>query len=299
MGLVNHFPPYVAPIHPFLHPLITRSQTNTNLRERYGNTNPSISEITVSAIQTYYLTNTYLSKLTNTSIRTLDDIVAYNNANSGSEGGHPHDLAAFPDGQALFEQCVETKGIKTPEYHAALKHITSQCRENGIDAALKHTDVFTGRATDLDALLFCDVKRGGIQIAAQAGYPVLTLPVGLDPDGMPVSLVLIHSKWQDDKLVKRASAIEDLLSHVTNVNGKSVTGRDGRLPRRKRLGRIPPTFMNHLRKNVPVEPAYRYPVMKCEVVETGQARFAHLDVARGCEGEDDDVDDWERPKYLV
>ena len=43
----------------------------------------------------------------------------------------------FPDGQMLFRKCVETKGVKDETYHAALKHIQSQCRENGIDAALK------------------------------------------------------------------------------------------------------------------------------------------------------------------
>src|SRR6266436_2595119 len=65
----------------------------------------------------------------------------------------------------------------------------------------------------LDALLFCDVKAGGIQIAAQAGYPVITIPIGLDPDGMPVPLTLQHTAWREDKLIKWASSIEDLMNH--------------------------------------------------------------------------------------
>lgn len=214
----------------------------------------------------------YLSKLENTPMRKLKDIVKYNNENRGSEGGHPHDLPAWPDGQDLFEKCVDTKGIKTPVYYAALKHITSQCRQHGIDAALKH-----GNET-LDALLFCDIKKGGIQIAAQAGYPVSTQPVGLDPDGMPVPLVVIQSKWQDDKLIRWASAIEDLLLHHNEQNAK--TKGHTRLSRGEALGRIPPTFMNHLRKNIPVEATYRYPGSRNETIEPWPDRKADPDPGR-------------------
>lgn len=246
--------------------------------ERYGDTQPEISEITVSAVQTYYLMKDYLSRLEDTTIRTLEDIVAYNDDNRGSEGGHRYDIPAFPDGQPLFRKCVKTQGAKTPVYHAALHHITTQCRENGIDAALKHRDTADNPMPALDGLLFCDVKRGGIQIAAQAGYPVLTIPAGLDPDGMPVSLVLVHSKWQDDKLIKWASAIEDLLKHH---NQQLVVDNGGRqLPRSERLGRIPPTFTNHLKKNIPVERTYRYPGSKNETDEPWPDRPADPDPGR-------------------
>lgn len=292
-------------------------------RLRYGNSNPSISEITVSKIQTCYLMNEYLSQLSGTPIRTLEDIVTYNNQNRGSEGGHPHDIPAFPDGQILFEECVRTKGIKTEEYHAALKHITSQCRENGIDAALKyrvHSDapasLFAnhnerGEIRELDALLFCDVKRGGIQIAAQAGYPVVTIPVSLDPDGMPVSLVLIHSKWQDDKLVKWASAIEDLfgrINHAASTRASATKGRGEKasndLPRRKRMGRIPPVYMDHLRKNIPVDPAYRYEGAKGLSGGSLAGGDGDSDKARSAgsgnvDDDSDEMEDWERPTYFA
>jgi len=254
------------------------SSTDQNHRERFGGTNPEISEITVSAVQTCYLMEEYLAKLSDTPIRTLADIVKYNDDNRGSEGGHPYDIPAFPDGQPLFRECVATKGIKTPAYHAALKHITSQCRENGIDAVLEHRDPVSGKDVKLDALLFCDVKRGGIQIAAQAGYPVLTIPAGLDPDGMPVPLVLIHTAWQDDKLVKWASAIEDLLAHHDQLRTKANGGEQ--LPRSKRLGRIPPTYIDHLKKNIPVEKSYRYPGSKNETPEPWPDRPADPDPGR-------------------
>ncbi|KAJ4543015.1 hypothetical protein HRR80_001930 [Exophiala dermatitidis] len=222
--------------------------------ERYGDDHPEISEITVSKVQTYYLMNEYLAKLKNTPIRTLEDVVQFNDDNRGSEGGHAGDLPAFPDGQRLFRKCVETKGIKDETYFAALKHIQSQCRENGIDAALRGpSSDGTEDGQPLDALLFCDVKAGGIQIAAQAGYPVMTMPIGLDPDGMPLPLTLQHTAWQEDKLVKWASAIEDLLKAHNEQQSTPVSSRSAR------LGRIPPTYKNHLRKNIPVDQDYQWP----------------------------------------
>lgn len=247
--------------------------TRRSNRERYGESQPEISEITVSKVQTYYLMNAYLGKLKNTPIKTLEDIVRFNDDNRGSEGGHAGDLPAFPDGQRLFRQCVETKGIKDATYDAALKHIQSQCRGNGIDAALKCPPAHrrSRPACDdsvdsdelLDALLFCDVKAGGIQIAAQAGYPVLTIPIGLDPDGMPLPLTLQHGAWQEDKLVKWASAIEDLLRQHDEESGGSCSSREDhgreKVARAPRMGRVPPTYMNHLHKNIPVDPDYRWP----------------------------------------
>ncbi|KAK5538358.1 hypothetical protein LTR23_006983 [Exophiala sp. CCFEE 6169] len=223
--------------------------------ERYGESRPEISEITVSKVQTYYLMNEYLSKLKNTPIKTLEDVVRFNDENRGSEGGHEGDLPAFPDGQRLFRKCVETKGIKDETYYAALKHIQTQCRENGIDAALRCPPEHRKGSEDetLDALLLFDIKAGGIQIAAQAGYPVMTLPIGLDPDGMPLPLTLQHTAWQEEKLVKWASAIEDLMKAHNEDDGISP------LARSERMGRIPPIYKNHLRKNIPVDPDYEWP----------------------------------------
>ena len=204
--------------------------------ERYGDTKPEISEITVSKVQTYYLMRDYLSKLKNTPMKSLEDIVRFNDENGGTEGGHAGDLPAFPDGQDLFRKCVDTKGVKDETYHAALNHIQSQCREHGIDAALKNP----GSPDTLDALLFCDIKMAGQCIAAQAGYPIIAIPIGLDQDGMPVSLTVQHSAWEEARLVKWASAIEDLVRH-------------------KKGPRHTPSYRNHLRKNVPVEYCWRYP----------------------------------------
>jgi len=181
----------------------------------------------------------YLSKLQNTPMQTLEDIVRFNDENTGTEGGIPRTHPAFPDGQKLFREVLETKGIKDETYYAALSHIRKQCRQNGIDAALRYQEPREGVVSRLDALLFCDVKGSGQQIAAQAGYPIISVPVGLDPDGMPVSLTLQHTAWCEAEIIKWASAVEDL------IRG------DGE--------RDAPKYKNHLAKNCPVDMEYRYP----------------------------------------
>ena len=93
--------------------LLQISQLTLISRERYGDTHPEISEITVSKIETYYLMNEYLSKLTNTPIKTIEDIVRFNDENSGTEGGHAGDLPAWPDGQV--SGCPPLLILATPD----------------------------------------------------------------------------------------------------------------------------------------------------------------------------------------
>jgi len=68
---------------------------------------------------------------------------------------------------------------------------------------------------------------------------------------MPLPLTLQHTAWQEEKLIKWASAIEDLL-RVHNLDDKEQSSQT-------RMGRIPPMFKNHLRKNIPIDQDYQWP----------------------------------------
>lgn len=90
-------------------------------------------------------------------------------------------------------------------YFQALEFCHRTTREEGIDAALKHKD---GK---LDGLLVPPNVAQSIQIAAQAGYPVVTVPAGTnDVSGMPYGLAIMNTAFSEPTLVKYASAIEDL-----------------------------------------------------------------------------------------
>ena len=65
------------------------------------------------------------------------------------------------------------------------------------------------------------------------GYPIVTIPVGLNSAGIPVGISLHQSAFKEGPLVKWASAIEDV--------------------RNKVLGLGPtPTYQCHHSKNIPI-----------------------------------------------
>ena len=173
----------------------------------YGATRgyPNESEYTYIKVDFYNNIQAYLSELENTDIRTLADIVRYNNDNDGSEGGQPGINPAFASGQDGFLASLATGGVMNTTYHEALNFCRRSTRENGIDAALKHGN------TTLDALLIPPDVGQTYQIAAQAGYPMITLPAGVHSlSGMPFGLALMGTAFSEATLIRYASAIEDL-----------------------------------------------------------------------------------------
>ncbi|KAF2124656.1 amidase signature enzyme [Dothidotthia symphoricarpi CBS 119687] len=192
------------------------------------------SEYTVVKVDFYNNIKTYLSELENTNIRSLEDIVAYNYANDGSEGGNPWPLGtpAFYSGQDGFLASLASKGRMDETYYQALSFIHRSTREDGIDAALANN------GSRLDGLLVPpDVGQSG-QIAAQAGYPMVTLPVGVHAStGMPFGLALMGTAWSEGELLRWASAIEDLQG---GVEGEGAGGRSD------------PSWYGYLERNVPV-----------------------------------------------
>ncbi|KAF2194806.1 glutamyl-tRNA amidotransferase subunit A [Zopfia rhizophila CBS 207.26] len=175
----------------------------------YGATRgyPNESEYTVVKVDFYNNIKTYLSELENTYIRSLEDMVAYNHANDGTEGGNawPLGIPAFYSGQDDFLASLESKGVMDGTYYQALEFCQRSTREEGIDAALANN------GNPIDALLVPPDVGQTYQIAAQAGYPMITLPAGVhSATGMPFGLALMGTAWSEASLLKWASAIEDL-----------------------------------------------------------------------------------------
>ncbi|CAF9938557.1 MAG: hypothetical protein HETSPECPRED_001108 [Heterodermia speciosa] len=175
------------------------------------------SEFTVVKVDFYNNIKAYLSELENTNIRSLEDIVQYNIDNVGTEGGLPNIQPAFASGQDSFLASLATKGIMNETYQQALAFCQSSTRENGIDAALNHNGI------RLDALLVPPDVGQTYQIAAQAGYPMITLPAGVSPaTGMPFGLALMNTAWSEPTLIRYASAIEDLQLAVKTSHRRTL-----------------------------------------------------------------------------
>lgn len=195
---------------------------------------PHKSEFHVCSVEFYNGAKEYLKELKNTSIRSLEDVMAWNHEHS--EGAVSGDDPGFPNGHDYLERVVATKGAKDHTYYSALKFIREQSQFNGIDGALRYQPDPSKPPIQLDALLIADRKGPGQQLAAQAGYPIISIPVGVDSDeqgGRPFGLSFHQTAWGEPHLIRWASAVEDLL-------GPGARAR--------------PTYKEHTATNIPVHP---------------------------------------------
>jgi amidase len=139
-------------------------------------------------------------------VRSLADVIAFNKANAASE------LALF--GQDIFEKAEATKGIDDPEYRRARARSLELAGRQGIDRLLKQhkLDALVGPtmppAWKIDAVNGDQISGGGAgSLAAVAGYPHLTVPMGL-VKGLPVGLSFIGPKWSDALMLSLGYAYE-------------------------------------------------------------------------------------------
>jgi amidase len=138
--------------------------------------------------------------------RTLADLIAFNSAHEQQE------LALF--GQDTFEKAEKTKGLDDPAYKKAREASFEAAGPNGIDKLLKDNDVVAlvgptdAPAWKIDAVNGDQAAGGGAgNLAAVAGYPHLTVPMGL-VKGLPVGLSFIGPKWSEALLLSLGYAYE-------------------------------------------------------------------------------------------
>ncbi len=134
----------------------------------------------------------YLGGLENTSLRTLTDLIAFNDAHCTEE------MKYF--GQQIFKRAEATSGDLTdPEYRGARQRARMLTRTAGIDAALVRDN--------LDAIIAPSYTAASAP-AAVAGYPIISLPIGLRPDGKPAGLWMYAGFLQEPKLIALAYDLE-------------------------------------------------------------------------------------------
>lgn len=176
-----------------------------------GESGSQLSEFEVVKVEFYRSLKTYLDTLEDNKekILSLEDIVEYNNKHTDTEGGLPGTHPAWPTGQDNFNRCIESKDDDESVYSKALKYILRKSRKEGIDAAMIHGE------SELDGLLVPVQAEGGVacSVAAKAGYPMITIPVGVNENGVPFGIGIIQTAWKENKLVRYGSAIEDLVRH--------------------------------------------------------------------------------------
>lgn len=83
---------------------IVETQTDMSRRE-HGE--PSKSEFTLAKTDAYNGINKYLANLESNQVQSLEDVVKYNEDNTGTEGAHPGDHPAFATGQVRYTETSE------------------------------------------------------------------------------------------------------------------------------------------------------------------------------------------------
>lgn len=143
--------------------------------------------------------------------RTLADLIAFNKAHAVEE------MPLFA--QEQFEEAEKTAGLADPSYLKAKVDAHRLAGPEGIDRMLADNNVSVliaptiGPSWLIDPILKDHFAGGGAGgPAAIAGYPHLTVPMGL-VDGLPVGLSFIGAAWTDAKLLAYGYAFEQV-SHA-------------------------------------------------------------------------------------
>jgi amidase len=147
----------------------------------------------------------YLSQLRSTDMRTLADLIAFNEANAERE------LRWF--GQELFLQSEATGGTADPAYAEALA-TSKRLATEGIDQTMDRQQldaIFSLTASPpwtTDLVNGDHFLLGSSTPAAVAGYPNITVPAGFSHRELPVGVSFIGRRWSEPTLIRLASGFE-------------------------------------------------------------------------------------------
>ncbi|MEO5754909.1 MAG: amidase family protein, partial [Chthoniobacterales bacterium] len=200
-------PDIIAAIQPAIDAM--RNLGATVIETDSGNSNLYFNaEFTVLLFEFKVQIAEYLATLTNTNMRTLADLIAFDLANC------PAEMKYF--GQEIFELAEATSGDLTdPEYLAARALSLELSRDRGIDAALQHDQ--------LDAIIAPSYSFASTP-AAVAGYPNIAVPVGIAATGRPAGIWMYGGYLQEAKLLSLAYDLEQ------EIQPRSAPQFAGRVP---------------------------------------------------------------------
>jgi amidase len=139
--------------------------------------------------------------------RTLADVIAFNRTHAAEE------MPLFT--QDLFEQAQATSGLDEA-YRTARATSLRLAGPEGIDRLLREHNVVALVGPTRPAAWLIDAVHGdqspgggaGGTLAAVAGYPHLTVPMGA-VRGLPVGLSFIGPKWSDARILSLGYAYEE------------------------------------------------------------------------------------------
>jgi amidase len=160
--------------------------------------------------------NAYLSaRGATTRMKTLQDLIAFNTANASRE------MPWF--GQEQFEKAQAKGPLTDAAYRAALATCRRLSRDQGLDAVMARHRVdaivapSNGPSWPIDLLNGDRYTGGNSSVAAVAGYPSITVPMGF-AGPLPLGVSFIGGAWTEGRLLALAFAFEQA-THARRAPG--------------------------------------------------------------------------------
>jgi amidase len=161
----------------------------------------------------YLSTRTPVPGMEAAAVQTLEDVIIFNAA-------HPN--PGFSFGQEILERAQKTSDSDTRRYHEAQQWLRQHAAVGGIDAALQTHQLDAIIVSSGTPAWLIDHTNGdpasisdSTTMAACAGYPLITVPIGL-LDGLPIGITVMGTAWSDAVLVQVAAGIERCIERETS-----------------------------------------------------------------------------------
>ncbi len=167
--------------------------------------------------------NQYLSNsAADVQVRSLSDLIRFN------EGHADRELALFD--QSILIEAENSKSIDDPEHVEMARAIRLAAGQNGIDLLLSENNVdvlimpSAPPPSPIDTAFTTKGAGGALGagwLAAMAGYPALTVPMG-EHYGLPLGLMIMGTKWNDSTVLKVGHSYQKATNHLlvpTFANG--------------------------------------------------------------------------------
>ena len=154
--------------------------------------------------------NAYLETRSGLKVKTLADIIEFNNENAKTE------LPWF--GQEVFELSEKTLGLADATYVEALEKCKRMTRQEGLDKLIAEHQLdalvapTNGPAWLIDWINGDHFGGGSSEAAAISGYPSITVPAGAI-HGLPIGISFFGKAWSEPKLIQLAYAYEQASQH--------------------------------------------------------------------------------------
>jgi amidase len=195
------------------------------------------TELTVLLYETKAGIDEYLAGVEpDAPVHSLADVIAFNEEHADEE------LAFF--GQEFLELARAKGPLSETEYVEALARNRKLAREDGIDAVMERYRLdalvmpTTGPAWKIDLVVGDHVQGMGSSPAAQAGYPLVTVPAGY-AHGLPIGLLFTGRAYSEPTLIGLAYAFEQATRHrrAPRFEQLSLEEREAALGHRREVSR--------------------------------------------------------------